>query len=57
MTGLIELIGIILLFGFAPICAWKLWVQLDYEEPLAESPLFDDPQPAQVGYLYDQLAS
>jgi hypothetical protein len=66
MTGLLELIGLILLFGAAPICLWKMWVRIDFEPALAEPvpsvpsvPSVAEPQPVQVTYFYDyeQLAS
>jgi hypothetical protein len=58
VTGLVELLGILCLFGLAPILVWKLWLQFDYEQEIVEetTPLADT-QPVNVGLLYDQLAS
>jgi hypothetical protein len=40
VTGLIELIGIICLFGLAPVIVWKLVLQSDdVEQDLEEAPI------------------
>jgi hypothetical protein len=60
MTGLLELIGLILLFGAAPICLWKLWVRIDFEPAMAEPapmPSVAEAQPVTYFYDYEQLAS
>jgi hypothetical protein len=69
MTGLLELIGLILLFGAAPICLWKLWVRIDCEPAMAApAPMASaasaasgasgaEAQPVTYFYDYEQLAS
>jgi hypothetical protein len=59
VTGLLELIGLILLFGAAPICLWKWWVSIDFDAVAAEpapTPSLAEPQPVYF-YDYEQLAS
>jgi hypothetical protein len=34
MDGLFELLGIICLFGLAPVLTWRLWRALEPEQPV-----------------------
>jgi hypothetical protein len=57
MTGLTELIGIICLFGIAPICAWKMWTRLEDVETIVQSTPVVEHEPVPAFYDYEQLAS